>query len=653
MPQHGVDGVNAILTAKGAASPPSVGSALLWSGPNKAPAFGNQIAVNVKGSLPSGIRAIAIGDSVSTEAWYTSFFLSQTTGAIGTGGFVVSKGIAYLTFASSGHAPLTAGNYVHIYNRYDTTFKDALNGACVPVLSTGANGISSFQVSATYAGNTMPDGDYSAGYAGQPWSIVVLPTMCEGGYLSALNWRNGNPVQFVANYSMVGAPLSNAVTLMSQNKILSGPKFDIAFISTGINECQLHSAVSDALIGAEQAYENMVAIATQILATGAMVVLVPDNLISINVTVGQYPKNCNIALLRLRTLLIQYQQRTPGVYVLDIQKDSILGTYPISGADFLAPNYINPNDVHLSSFGAYNIAKTEANFFANNSILPPLELSAISVLEDQTSNAQAIVAWAQSTVTAVGAIVSNYPNVYVATAVTGNAQTASSGTGPSGTGTGIIDGNVTWAFSSIDTRNWIQHGMMDHGTGGSFGSSGVTGAIPAGWIAYANGTAANYTCTFTDSQTRAGSSPQSNWGYGANVVYSTTDGASYPTFRSNDASSSLTGKGGWYRASVTIAPQANFSHIKSLQIWARIYMTTGAIMTASASNAASATVTTVPMLSADSPLEMTTQPFYIDPSQACTGAFIEISPVPDGTAGASASFQIANVWFRQVPNPYA
>lgn len=66
---------------------------------------------------------------------------------------------------------------------------------------------------------------------------------------------------------------------------------------------------------------------------------------------------------------------------------------------------------------------------------------------DIAGRSAAGVAWAASTVYAVGSMRANGGNSYKVTAVTGDATSASSG-GPSGTGTGIVDGNVTWAYQS-------------------------------------------------------------------------------------------------------------------------------------------------------------------------------------------------------------
>lgn len=59
--------------------------------------------------------------------------------------------------------------------------------------------------------------------------------------------------------------------------------------------------------------------------------------------------------------------------------------------------------------------------------------------------AAAATAWAQSTVYAAGAVVSNGGNYYVAT---GAGTSSGAGTGPSGTGGAIVDGTVVWAYTS-------------------------------------------------------------------------------------------------------------------------------------------------------------------------------------------------------------
>lgn len=90
--------------------------------------------------------------------------------------------------------------------------------------------------------------------------------------------------------------------------------------------------------------------------------------------------------------------------------------------------------------------------------------------------------WQASTVYAVGALCCNPTNIYVCTAVTGNATSSASG-GPIGTGGGgnIQDGNVTWVYANA-TR------------GCSNFSAGTTGSMTAATgIAYSGSLCTGYT----------------------------------------------------------------------------------------------------------------------------------------------------------------
>ncbi|WP_249201284.1 hypothetical protein [Burkholderia cenocepacia] len=77
-------------------------------------------------------------------------------------------------------------------------------------------------------------------------------------------------------------------------------------------------------------------------------------------------------------------------------------------------------------------------------------ISETGIAINATMNTGYVPAWAQSTVYATGALIDTAGNVYKAT--TGGTS-ASSGAGPSGTGSSITDGSVTWAFQCVDQCN--------------------------------------------------------------------------------------------------------------------------------------------------------------------------------------------------------
>lgn len=77
-------------------------------------------------------------------------------------------------------------------------------------------------------------------------------------------------------------------------------------------------------------------------------------------------------------------------------------------------------------------------------------ISETGISINATINSGIVPAWAQSTVYATGALIDTAGNVYQAT--TGGTS-ASTGTGPSGAGSAIADGTVTWAYQCVDQCN--------------------------------------------------------------------------------------------------------------------------------------------------------------------------------------------------------
>jgi hypothetical protein len=106
----------------------------------------------------SGAARIAlIGDSLLDNT-YGKTQCDQTPNSV-----YVSGGIAYFKTTAAGAFTATAGMPMKIYCGGDPTLSAALNGANTFVLSNDTtNKITT--CSATFAGQTMPDADYSAGY---------------------------------------------------------------------------------------------------------------------------------------------------------------------------------------------------------------------------------------------------------------------------------------------------------------------------------------------------------------------------------------------------------------------------------------------------------------------------------------------------------
>ena len=87
---------------------------------------------------------------------------------------------------------------------------------------------------------------------------------------------------------------------------------------------------------------------------------------------------------------------------------------------------------------------------------------------------RAALAWLASTAFSVGDRASNGANTYVAT----TAGTSAASGGPTGTGTGIADGSVVWAFEGINEA--VLAGASQIISGANVSMSSVTYTQPAG-----------------------------------------------------------------------------------------------------------------------------------------------------------------------------
>jgi hypothetical protein len=87
---------------------------------------------------------------------------------------------------------------------------------------------------------------------------------------------------------------------------------------------------------------------------------------------------------------------------------------------------------------------------------------------------RAALVWLASTAFSVGDRVSNGANTYVAT----TAGTSAASGGPTGTGTGIADGSVVWAFEGINEA--VLAGASQITSGANVSVSSVTYTQPAG-----------------------------------------------------------------------------------------------------------------------------------------------------------------------------
>src|SRR5271166_1413258 len=317
-------------------------------------------------------RAIWIGDSLAAGG-----FPLGGSSAMTSGSFVVAGGPAnpIATITTTSQHGLMAGNYVQIFNVADVNYSAALNGAVVRVLTVP--GPTEFTVAATVGNVTMANGDYSAGYSGNPWLIRAMNEILDTSWLSWLNVYQKGYFTVVANYAQGGTSSAVGVTLLP--KIQAGPAADYAFIQYCTND--LNSATPD-VAGCLANINTMV---SAVLALGMVpIVCTPLAIGDVNVSPDPASLVKTNALQNVRSALLAMAASNPNVLVLDSYDASVDSQDPLGR---FMPNYAPIDGIHPSSFGAASIARTISAYLTQ--FLPPVDDLPTSVDDDQTINPSA------------------------------------------------------------------------------------------------------------------------------------------------------------------------------------------------------------------------------------------------------------------------
>ena len=292
---------------------------------------------------PSRRRAIWIGDSLAARGWRGAT-VAQTAGS-----FVVTTTGTGATATLSTTEPhgLLAGNYVQLFNVGDPAFAAVLNGAVVRVVSTPS--ATQFTIAAREGSAVMPDGDYSNGYAGQPW---LVKSMMQGTDESWLHWLNPfiqGHFEVVANYAIGGSRSSAGIALIP--RINQGPRAEVAFIQYCTNDVNAAAPplIADCLANVEQLVDavialGMVAVVSTPLALGDRGAQPADPASTDKAT----------ALRAIRDGLQALAIRRPAMVLLDTWTSSVDAS---DGEGRFRADYAPIDGIHPSSFGESRIAQ--------------------------------------------------------------------------------------------------------------------------------------------------------------------------------------------------------------------------------------------------------------------------------------------------------
>lgn len=502
--------------------------------------------------------------------------------------FVVSGGIVTITTGAS-HPLVAPGNWIGVGNPDDTL---AWSSAVVQVLSmTNANPFS-FTFSATFAGLTLPDGTYpSPGL----WSYRSPYKTYEAGYFRGLNSWNGSPFMVTAPYAVAGS--SSPHMLKAVQRSGAGPRFDVAFIQSGSNDVGIGSLTSQAAAqtAAATALTNIDAAVTALVNAGKVVFVGTPAMRSANAgnftaTQQQY---MNVAYTGLRQNMIRLFQSRVNVVLIDYYEDVSDGQATPDGGVIAA---YAMDGSHPSTQGIRAISNNTKNQALIRSVFKQgFDRQPKSILDDVVSYASG----------------QQYPNL-------------------------------------------IQNGLMA-GTGGNNGA-GSSGTVPTSWTAQRLAGTATVVCTAAQQRIATPGVPNSTkWGWGFNVAFTPLLQSEQIYLSSTNLASRIT-KGAWYRGGFTATAIDAVSAAVLGNIKMMIQFLTPVNVSVLTFNDDSFLLHNngTPMADGEQ-IVVASDPIWV-PADATFGNVVPyIVLTATATAGGfvtgTASVQISNVWFRQIPDP--
>ena len=576
-------------------------------------------------------RTLVIGDSHLQMGW--------TNNSGNLSAFSVSNGVASLSISNHSIAP---GNKFTLIDTANSATLDTcvMSYAEVTALTVPTNG--TLTASATVAGVTMADGSYTSG---RTWIAIPWQHQRDSTFLHSINGWNGAPFVFTHNFTAHGT--SSAQHLAALPKLQSqAPKSTYAnvVISLGTNASVAgqgmfqQATLATAIAAAETEYKNIMAIADALYSNGTVYIAIP-----IGGTTGtSNTANFTRAVGYLRRKFLQtrrpYRLRFFDLFGLSVDGSDANGLMVANYQPASANN-------HLSTFANFRIAKQQTAWdsrlgwdTATRNLWKPM-----SYLDDNTN---AVTSWAASTSYTVGTVRMNNYTIYQCTV----AGTSASSGGPTGDGSSITDGTVTWQSLGPAAVNLVQNGLMQ-GTGGTNTAAfaGATTTVPTGWTLLSATSVNLASCatagnsTITVKPTGIDSTP--GFGWDLSIAYTAADGV--VTCYQNCP---LLAKGGnWYQARMTVTGKTALNtFLKAVSL--RIQPTfTGTGTFAAQAMATGNNSTTIPLDTTDS-YEVITAPFFVPTSLGTSTdnqIYIEITSYGAGTV----NLQLSNIAYYPVRDP--
>lgn len=377
------------------------------------------------------------------------------------------------TITLTGAHALMPGNYVQIFNAGDPAYASALNGAVTRVLAIPTS--TQFTVSASYGGQTMANGDYSAGFGGQPWLVDSMYQVTDASWLQWLNvYMQGN-FTVVANYAQGGTRSSVGVLLLS--KIRSGPRAEYAFIQYCTND--VNSGTPDP----SGCLANIKEIIAGVEELGMIPVLCTPPAIGDPAAQPSNPGSLakNAALQVIVQGEHQIAQADTRVILLDTYAQTVVSGDAAGG---YLPQYAPVDGLHPSSYGEVMLSQAVSTYLRR--LLPITDLLPTSVTDDASINPAASNIIQNGLMAGTDGRVSSDPN----NLVSGNAPTGWSFTASGGTPTNPLSLTVSGNNSHSGTPGYTldvgvtmapSGALFQFGTNASGGSSFDPRITPGNW----------------------------------------------------------------------------------------------------------------------------------------------------------------------------
>jgi len=485
-------------------------------------------------------------------------------------------------------------------------------------------------------------------YGSQFWLAIPSQNQRDSSFLHSINGWNGAPFVFTHNFTANGT--SSAQHLAALPKLQAqAPKSTYAnvVISLGTNASVAgqgmyqQATLATAIAAAETEYRNIMAIADALYSSGTVYIAIPIGATSFGLnTSGQFA-NFTRAVGYLRRKFFQ-TRRSYRLRFFDLFGLSVDG----SNVDGLVVSNYQGGQNHLSTYANYRIAKAETEWdsrlgwdTANRYAWKPM-----SYLDDNTN---AVTLWAASQPYTVGTVRMNNYTIYQCTV----AGTSASSGGPTGDGSSITDGTVTWQSLGPAAVNLAANGLMQ-GTGGTNTAAfaGATTTVPTGWtlLSATNVTLASCATAGNSAITVKPTGIDSTPGFGWDLSITYTAAVGVVTCYQNCP---LMAKGGnWYQARMTVTGKTALNTVlRAVALRCQPTFTGIGTFNVSAMSAGNNS-TTIPLDTTDS-YEVVTAPFFVPASLGTSSnnqIYIEITS--NGTAG-TADLQLSNLAYYPVRDP--